>query len=415
MLLLVLYLNMRILNRNLLKNVNNEKIGFFGKKLETKLNSLSKCQVFGPVVQTPEGVKPMEYKWVSVRKINENNEITRYKARLVAQGFSQRYVIDYEETYSPMVDAVILRFLISLAVSENFDMHFIDVVTTYLYGSLCNDIYMKVLQEFKVLKTYKSSSRKLCSIKFQRSLYGLKQSEKMWYNGLSEYLLKKGYQNNPICLCVFIKKSQSGFTIITIYVDLHIIETLEELSKEIKYLKKEFEMKDLGKTKFFLGFQIEHLVDEIFFPQSTHTKKVLKRFYMDKTHPLNIPMQVRSLDVKKDIFRPRDGNEELLGPEVPYFSAISTLMYLANNTRLNIAFSVNLLARYSFLPTKRHWSEIKHILCHLLEIIDMRLFYSNKSNFNLVGFAYFGFLFDPHKARSHTGYLFTYGETTIPW
>ena len=86
---------------------------------------------------------------------------------------------------------------------------------------------------------------------------------------------------------------------------------------------------------------------------------------MNKAHPLNTPMVVRSLDVKKDIFRPREDNEELLGPEVPYFSAIGALMYLANNTRPDITFSVNLLARYSSSPTKRHWNGVKHVLRYL--------------------------------------------------
>ena len=75
---------------------------------------------------------------------------------------------------------------------------------------------------------------------------------------------------------------------------------------------------------------------------------------MDKTHPLNIPMQLCLLDVNRDIFRPRDNNEELLGLEVPFHSAIGALMYLANNTRQHIAFSVNLLATNNFSPTKRH-------------------------------------------------------------
>ena len=79
---------------------------------------------------------------------------------------------------------------------ENLDMHLVDVVTTYLYGSLDNDIYMKVLEWFKILETYKSSSLKLYSIKLQRSLYGLKHLRRMWYNHLSEYLFKEGYQNN---------------------------------------------------------------------------------------------------------------------------------------------------------------------------------------------------------------------------
>ena len=83
----------------------------------------------------------------------------------------------------------------------------------------------------------------------------------MWYNRLSKYLLKEGYANNPICPCIFIKKSETGFAIIVVYVDdLNLVGTLEEIKKTPKYLKKEFEMKDLRKTKFCLGLQIEHLL-----------------------------------------------------------------------------------------------------------------------------------------------------------
>ena len=97
------------------------------------------------------------------------------------------------------------------------------------------------------------------SIKLQRSLYGLKQYERMWYNRLSEYLLKEGYVNNLICPCIFIKKSETGFAIIVVYVDdLNLVGTPEELIRTTNYLKKEFKMKDLGKTKFCLGLQIEH-------------------------------------------------------------------------------------------------------------------------------------------------------------
>jgi hypothetical protein len=63
--------------------------------------------------------------------------------------------------------------------------------------------------------------------------------------------------------------------------------------------------------------------------------------------------------MEKDIFRPRDDNEEILGQNYPYLSAIGALMYLANSTRPDIAFAVNLLARYSAAPTKRHWTGIK--------------------------------------------------------
>jgi hypothetical protein len=72
------------------------------------------------------------------------------------------------------------------------------------------------------------------------------------------------------------------------------------------------------------------------------------------SYPSKTPMVVRSLDLKKYPFRPRDDEEQILGPEFPYLSAISALMYLANNTWPDIAFAVNLLARYNSAPTKRH-------------------------------------------------------------
>ena len=90
--------------------------------------------------------------------------------------------------------------------------------------------------------------------------------------------------------------------------------------------------------------------------QSTYIKKILNHFNMDKTHLLSYPMVVHSLDVKKDLFRPCEKGEEVLGHEVPYLSAIGALMYLANYTHPDIAFSVNLLARYSSAPTRRHWN-----------------------------------------------------------
>ncbi|KAI5650341.1 hypothetical protein M9H77_36346 [Catharanthus roseus] len=80
-------------------------------------------------------------------------------------------------------------------------------------------------------------------------------------------------------------------------------------------------------------------------------------------------MVIQYLDTKKDPFGPQEDNEKFLCPEVPYLSAIGTQMYLANNTRPNNAFYVNLLVRY-----------IKHALRYLQGTIDLGLFYSNKSN-----------------------------------
>ena len=172
----------------------------------------------------------------------------------MAQGFSQISGIDYEETYSPVMDTITFRYLISLAVSKGLDKRLMDVVTTYSYGSLDANVYMKILEGFTLLETMNSKPWSMYSIKLQRSLYGLKQFGRMWYNRLSQYLRKEGYVNNSICPCVFIKKTKNGFAIIAVYVDnLNLIETPEELIKTTNYVRREFEMKVLRKTRYCLG------------------------------------------------------------------------------------------------------------------------------------------------------------------
>ena len=93
----------------------------------------------------------------------------------------------------------------------------------------------------------------------------------MWYNRLSEFLLQKGYTNNDDCPCVFIKKSRMGFCIISVYVDdLNIIGSPKDIEEARKHLKTEFEMKDLGKTKYCLGLQLEHRPSGILVHQSAY-------------------------------------------------------------------------------------------------------------------------------------------------
>jgi hypothetical protein len=124
-------------------------------------------------------------------------------------------------------------------------------------------------------------------------------------------------------------------------------------------------MNNLGKTKFCLGLQIENLHSGILVHKSVYVQKILEKFSMDKAHPIKTPMVVRSLEKEKDIFRPREEGEEILGLQYPYLSLIGALMYLANSTRPDIAFAVNLLARYNSAPTKRHWTGGKQILRYL--------------------------------------------------
>ena len=133
-----------------------------------------KREIFSAVIPTPRDIFPVGYKWVFIRKRNENGEVVRYKARLVAQGFTQRPGVDFNETYSPVMSAITFRYLISLAVQNHLSLQLMDVVTAYLYGSLDSDIYMKVPDGIDVPNP--KAKRNMYCVKLQKSLYGLKQS-----------------------------------------------------------------------------------------------------------------------------------------------------------------------------------------------------------------------------------------------
>jgi len=167
------------------------------------------------------------------------------------------------------MDGITFRYLISMAVNLNLEMKLMDVVTAYLYGNLDSKIYMRVPEGIPI-PNQDRANRGLYSVKLRKSLYGLKQSGSMWYNRLSDILNKKGYTSNEDCPCVFIRRSQDGFCIISVYVDdLNIIGTPEDIEEASSYLKSEFEMKDLGKTKYCLGLQLEHVTEGILMHQSS--------------------------------------------------------------------------------------------------------------------------------------------------
>ena len=182
----------------------------------------------------------------------------------------------------------------------------------------------------------------------------------MWYNHFNEYLKWEVCMYYLICLCIFIMFNICNYY--SICGTLDFVGTLKEITRIVDYLKSKFEMKYLRKQNFCLGLQIEYFSNKILIYYSTYTKKVLKHFHIGTFYPLSSSMIVSSLEVKKDPFHLKEDNEKLLGLEVSYYNVIGTLMNLANYTRPDIAFLVNLLARYSSTPTQIHLNKVNHVL-----------------------------------------------------
>jgi hypothetical protein len=152
------------------------------------------------------------------------------------------------------MNEITFRYLISLTIQNHLSLQLMHVMTAYLYESLDSDIYMKVLDGISVLNMH--ANHNIYCVKLAKSLYDLKQSGSMWYNRLKKFLINKRYSNRDDCPCVFIRRSSTRFCIILVYVgELNIIGHTKDIDEVCNHLKTEFEMKDLGRTKFCLGLQ----------------------------------------------------------------------------------------------------------------------------------------------------------------
>ena len=230
-------------------------------------------------------------------------------------------------------------------------------------------------------------------------------------------MLKNGFKVSDLTPCIFTRKDGDMFVLVSIYVDdINIIGDLSLCDSTAITLSTEFEMKDLGKTTFCLGIQLDSISGGVLMHQTTYTKKMLEKFSMDACTPVSTPMIGRSLDKLKDPLRPRTDEEEILDPTLfPYLSAIGALLYLAITTRPDISFSVNFLARFSREPTKRHWDAVKRVFAYLKGTVDYGLFHRKVTSTTneLTAYADAGYLSDPHRGLSQNGYVLLYNGTPI--
>ncbi|KAG2758739.1 Retrovirus-related Pol polyprotein from transposon TNT 1-94 [Phytophthora cactorum] len=166
---------------------------------DSEMESLHKNETW-ILVPLPKGRKAIGNRWVFRVKENQAGEIERFKARLVAKGFLQKYGIDYDETFAPVAKFTSIRILLSLAAKYNLTLHQMDVKTAFLNGLLDEDIYMAQPDGYidEVHPDY------VCKLK--RSLYGLKQSPRMWNKTIDDFMLKLGLKKCESDHCIYFKR-----------------------------------------------------------------------------------------------------------------------------------------------------------------------------------------------------------------
>ena len=124
------------------------------------------------LVDLSQGCKTLRCKWIFKKKMKEDGSIEKYKTRLVVKGYKQKEGLDYFDIYSPVTRITFIQMLIAIATRNNFEIHQMDVKTTFLNGELDEEIYMEQPEGFNVL----GQTKKVCWL--IKSLYGLKQATK---------------------------------------------------------------------------------------------------------------------------------------------------------------------------------------------------------------------------------------------
>ncbi|WJX50151.1 hypothetical protein P8452_36497 [Trifolium repens] len=334
--------------------------------------------------------------------MNEQGEVVRNKARLVAQGYSQQEGIDFTETFAPVARLEAIRLLLSYAVNNGITLYQMDVKSAFLNGVISEEVYVKQSPGFEDLKNPNYV------YKLKKSLYGLKQAPRAWYERLSNFLLENGFQKGQIDNTLFRKTSKKDILIIQIYVDDIIFgSTNASLCKSFsKLMQDEFEMSMMGELKFFLGIQINQGKDGTYIHQSKYTKELLKKFNLDDCKIMSTPMHPTSSLSKEEIGSKVD--------QKLYRGMIGSLLYLTAS-RPDILYSVCLCARFQSDPREPHLTVVKRIFRYLKGTTNLGLLYKKSLDSKLVGFCDADYAGDKIERKSTSGNCQFIGENLISW
>lgn len=364
--------------------------------------SLMKNQTW-TLVDRPKGKNIIGCKWVFSLKRKPDGSVEKYKARLVAHGCSQKYNVDYKETFAPVVRHSVIRLFLSLAAQHKLLVNHIDVVAAYLNADLDEEVYMMQPPMFD------NNTSQVC--KLQKSLYGLKQAGREWNKKVNDILMKNNYKRCKSDTCVYVKREGKDISLIALYVDDMLIacSTERQMNEIVSNLNKYVEAIDRGPVKFFLGMEVER--DEprgdITIHQKMYCEEVLKRWKMSDCKPANTPWPNGTVLVKCDM------NCTDLDPH-SYQSLTGALMYLAVISRPDLMHVVSKLCQFNSHPHNEHFQVAKHVLRYLRNFPEGRItLKANSGNLNCFADADWGC--DVNDRRSYSGFVLFMGDGAVAW
>ena len=366
--------------------------------MDDEIGSLIENETY-ELVPLPKGKKTVGGRWVyNVKDGPDDSEV--FKARFVAKGFTQIHGMDYFETFSPTVKMTSIRAFMQIAAEFDLSISQMDVKTAFLNAPIDCEIYVQQP------KGYEKPGGLVCRLK--KSLYGLKQSGRLWNHTLHEFFNSNELTQSRVDPCVYFRKSDDSFLIIVVvWVDDLIIGARNvQLLNEIKeLLKNRFKMKDLGPLKYFLGIEFTQVKGSIKLAQSHYTKKLLTKFGMIDAKPRSTPCEP-----KPDIV---NGDSQPL--HVKYREVVGSLIYLMTCTRPDLSWTVTRLSQKLEKPGPAEWVMLKHVLQYLKGTINCGLMYHKSTEgLSLIGYSDSDWASCQETRRSTSGYYFALNHDGPP-
>ena len=316
-----------------------------------------------PPVQSVVGCR-----WVYKIKTKVDGSVERYKACLVAKGFTQDYGIDYEETFTPVARLTSIRCLIAMAAVCRWSLYQIDMKNVFLNRDLQEEMYMQPPLG------YPHSSSQVCRL--CRALYGLKQTPRAWFEKFSSVVTQQGFTLSPHDTALFVQRSSTGITLILLYVSDMIItgDDSAGICFLQHFLSQHFEMKDLGTFSYFLGLEVTSSSDGYYLSQAKYTSDLLSKAGITDNKTVSTPLEYNAK------LTPLDG--EPIYDVTHYRQLVGSLIYLTI-TRLDISHVMGMISKFMDAPRSVHYAAVLWILRYVKGTLYHGLHYSSRSSLEL--------------------------------
>lgn len=367
--------------------------------MKEELDSINSNKTWSKV-ELPQGRKAIGSKWVFKLKCNERGEIERYKARLVAQGFTQIYGTDYDEVFAPVARPTSFRVLLTIAGIQNLQVMQYDVKTAFLNGIIEEEIYLKpphgLQNDTKVFRLHKS-------------LYGLKQSARKWNEAIHDCLTNLNFKQSKHDNCLYSCNFDGDICFLIIHVDdiLAAAKNTATIETLMERISQTFQLKCLGNAKQFLGINIHRRDDGLFeINQSTYINKIATTLQLEDSKGSLYPIDPGYFKL--------DGS--YLDTNTEYRQIIGMLLYISNNSRPDISASVSILAQRVAQPRDIDLKESYRVVKYLLRTKDQSLrFGDTKTSSTLTAYTDANWAEDRTDRKSTSGFLCQVYGGLVSW